>query len=101
MNFKSVTIWHKKGQEYKRLLFDRATAAETRGIKGSAVGEIEENSALVRVYTLYDCGISPGDRLCMGYDEAPSPPEDAYIITAVTGFFNAGAALRHYKIECR
>ena len=55
----------------------------------------------MRVYTLYDCGISPGDRLCMGYDEAPSPPEDAYIITAVTGFFNAGAALRHYKIESR
>ena len=80
MNFTGVTIWHKKGQEYKRLYFDTSTVTEEKAIEGSAAGELSKNSALIRLYALYECGISVGDKLCVGYDEATEPPEGAYII---------------------
>lgn len=101
MNFTGVTIWHKKGQEYKRLYFDTSTVTEEKAIEGSAAGELSKNSALIRIYALYECGISVGDKLCVGYDEAAEPPEGAYIITEIKGFFNVAATLRHYRIKCR
>lgn len=101
MNFTGVTIWHKKGDEYKRLFFDSATVTEAKAIEGSAAGELEKNYALIRIYALYESEISVGDKLCAGYDEALAPPEEAYIITEIKGFFNGAATLRHYRLKCR
>lgn len=100
MNYKSVTIWHKEKDCYKRILFEKALAAEIKAVSGSAAGEKKCGSAVVRVYSLYDCGISPGDCLCVGYEEALYPPPDAYIITEVCGFFTGSAVLRHYRLKC-
>lgn len=100
MRYTSVTVWHKKGQEYKRILFERAMVSKAQTIKGYAAEQTESNNISIRAYTICDCGIFAGDRLCMGYDEAIYPPEDAYVITEVKGFFNAGAGLRHYRFKC-
>ena len=100
MRYNSVTIWHKTNDGYKRIFFEKANIVATYKMSGSAAGELEENCATVRVYTLYDSGITTGDRILFGYDEALCPPCEAYIITEITGFFNVSASLRHYKIIC-
>lgn len=100
MNYKSVTIWHKEKDRYKRILFEKASVTESKAVSGSAAGEKKCDNAVVRAYSLYDCGISPGDYLCVGYEEAMLPPSDAYIITEVCGFFTSSAALRHYRLKC-
>lgn len=100
MNYKSVTIWHKEKNQYKRILFERSVVTECVGIDGHAAGEKGYGSVLVRAYSLYDCGIKPGDYLCVGYEESVSPPEDAYIITEVGSFFSVSAVLRHYRLKC-
>lgn len=101
MTYKSVTIWHKTNKAYKRLLFDHATVTKKSYLDGNAVGQTENNDILIRLYSLYDPGISTGDRLCIGYEEALLPPNDSYVISEVTGFFNSSANLRHCKIKCR
>ena len=101
MKYNSVTIWHKTNDGYKRIFFEKASVIKTLGVEGGASGELENNSAALRVYTLYDCGVVPGDRLIIGYDEALTPPIEAYKIMQITDYFNVSAPLRHYKIICR
>lgn len=100
MKYNSVTIWHKTKSGYERKFFEKASIVCSCKMTGSAAEQLETNDAAVRVYTLYDCGISCGDKILFGYDEAPNPPDEAYIISEITGFFNVTASLRHYKIIC-
>lgn len=100
MKYNSVTIWHKTNNGYERRFFEKASIVSTTKMSGSAAGELNQNSATVRVYTLYDCGIATGDKIVFGYDEAPNPSDESYIISEITGFFNVNASLRHYKIIC-
>ncbi len=100
MRYNSVTIWHKTNDGYERIFFEKASIVSTQKMSGSAAGELDRTFATVRVYTLYDCNVTTGDRILFGYDEALNPPREAYIISEITGFFNANASLRHYKIIC-
>ena len=101
MKYKNITIWHKTNQQYRRFLFKKAYVINKTKIKGAAAGELLENDISVRIFTPSDCGIAVGDRLYTGFMPSLSPPQNAFIITEVTPFFNASPNLKHYKIKCK
>lgn len=100
MTDKGVTIWHKTSDGYKRRFFEKVSFVKTCKVLGGGSEQTKKNDVLVRVYSLKNLDICAGDRLCRGYDEAYSPPEDCYIISEVTEFFNCSARLSHYKLKC-
>ena len=97
----SVTLYHKSGDNYEKHYFVRACVFNDSKIETGNGSHVLNNSLTIRIFTLTSPGISPGDRLVLGYSEELSPPENSYIILGVTENCRGSKKTRHYKIKCR
>ena len=95
----SVTLYHKKNEEYERKYFVRACVFNEDKIKTGNGGQVDDDSFIIRIFTYDTPEISPGDRLVLGYSETISPPEDSNIILSVTKNFRGSGNTRHVKIK--
>lgn len=96
-----MTLWHKKdSSKYSRIVFDHAVVTAVKGQKILGSQRTDEGTARVRLFTVRECDVQPGDRLIQGYSVSCEPPEDAFIISSLKKNFDVSPALRHYRADC-
>ena len=101
MNYKCVTVWHKKPDgDYVRLLFEHAFIDRIKKAEISAGEYVRCDQISARLFTVCECDIDVGDRLLEGYSRDLIPPENSYVIASVKENMRVCAHLRHYKVQC-
>ena len=99
MNYKSVTLWHKKPDEsYERILFDKVLIFEKK--RQDTFGSVIDgnNHLEARIFSVSKRNIALGDMIAIGYESSLTPTDNAYIINEIRENFSTNANLRHYKI---